>query len=464
LQVKFNHPFQQEAVMKLTNITTQARRRVLALVLAALAGTAALAQATTDKVRLNVDLRNPVLLAGDRQKAFLRVGLEGFPLEGHRRGAVNLCLVLDRSGSMGGRKIEQAKDAAHMVVDMLGPKDIFSLVMYDDRIDVVVPATKLTNPGQVKELINGIYARGSTALFAGVSQGIGEVRKFLDRNRINRVILLSDGMANVGPSSPNELGRLGRSAGRGGIAVSTVGLGLDYNEDLMTRLAQNSDGNHAFAESESDLARIFQQELGDVLSVVAQDVEINITCDDEVVPVRVVDRDAEIRGQHVSLGLNQIYASQEKYLLLEVEVPRSKRGQQRHVADVEVSYKNMLNGQQERLKNSSQVEFTESRDEVDSHLNQKVVADTARSLANEQRKQAIVARDKGDVAGAMNYMSQSQDILQDAAAAAPAAAPALRSESKAYEKQSKDLKEEDWNKTRKSMKKSEYQETNQSSY
>mgnify|MGYP003380095548 CR=1 FL=1 len=74
---------------------------------------------------------------------------------------------------------------------------------------------------------------GSTPLFAGVSQGAPELRKFLDKNRVNRVILLSDGQANVGPSSPNELGRLGLSLGKEGIAVTTIGLGLGYNEDLM---------------------------------------------------------------------------------------------------------------------------------------------------------------------------------------------------------------------------------------
>src|SRR4029450_1790476 len=91
--------------------------------------------------------------------------------------------------------------------------------------------------------------------------GAAAVRKFLDRQRVNRIILLSDGQANVGPSSPGDLGNLGASLIKEGISVTTLGLGLDYNEDLMTQLARRSDGNHYFIENSSDLARRFGYEV-----------------------------------------------------------------------------------------------------------------------------------------------------------------------------------------------------------
>ncbi len=103
-------------------------------------------------------------------------------------------------------------------------------------------------------------------------KGSSEVRKFINRNRVNRVILISDGIANVGPSSPEALGNLGASLGKEGISVTTIGLEAEYNEDLMTKLAMYSDGNHAFAETPQDLARIFDHEFNDILSVIAQDV------------------------------------------------------------------------------------------------------------------------------------------------------------------------------------------------
>src|SRR5690606_7337943 len=117
-----------------------------------------------------------------------------------------------------------------------------------------------------------------------------------DRRFVNRVILLSDGLANVGPSSPEELGRLGTALVRDGISVTTIGLGLGFNEDLMTRLARCSDGNTYFVEHSGDLPGIFASELGDVLNVVARQVTIEIEFPSGVRPLNFVGRDGMIRG------------------------------------------------------------------------------------------------------------------------------------------------------------------------
>ena len=101
------------------------------------------------------------------------------------------------------------------------------------------------------------------------------------------MILLFDGLANVGPSSPADLGRLGKAFLKEGISVTTVGVGNDFNEDLMTQLSQTSDGNHYFVETSSDLPRIFAQELGDVLSVVARKVVVEIECPEGIRPIRI---------------------------------------------------------------------------------------------------------------------------------------------------------------------------------
>src|SRR5262249_8423165 len=176
----------------------------------------------------------------------------------------------DRSSSMASdQKLDKAKEAALMVLDRLQPDDYISVISYDSTVEVLVPSTHVGNGAELREQISSLSPRGSTALFAGVSTGIEEVGKHLDAKRVNRIVLLSDGQANVGPRSPNELGRLGEVAGRQGISITTVGVGLDYNEDLMTQLALASDGNHAFAENATDLATIFSHELGDVMSVIA---------------------------------------------------------------------------------------------------------------------------------------------------------------------------------------------------
>ena len=177
--------------------------------LAAVAG----APAQAREVRLDVALGTPVVEAGKSQRAFLRVALTGFEIDRpSERPPVNAAIVLDKSGSMSGEKIQRAREAAIMALDSLSEGDYVSVVTYDGTVRVVVPATEVSRRYWIADAIRTINAGGSTALFAGVSKGAGEVRKYLARQRVNRVILLSDGLANVGPSTPGELGRLGTDA------------------------------------------------------------------------------------------------------------------------------------------------------------------------------------------------------------------------------------------------------------
>ena len=103
---------------------------------------------------------------------------------------------------MQGEKIAKAKDAAIAAIGRLGTEDIVAVVAYDSTVQVIVPATKLSDKESVIQQVRRIEAGGSTALFAGVSKGADELRKFLDKNRVNRVVLLSDGLANVDPNPP----------------------------------------------------------------------------------------------------------------------------------------------------------------------------------------------------------------------------------------------------------------------
>jgi Ca-activated chloride channel family protein len=355
-------------------------------------------QVFAEQVQLNVSMAQPVLHAGKKTTTYLKVGLTGFVMENSReRTPVNVTLVLDRSGSMEGDKLKHAKEAAISAIDRLSANDIVSIVAFDSVVEVLVPATKLTDKRAVHAAIEKIKSAGSTALFAGVSKGAEEIRKFHDRNRVNRVILLTDGQANVGPSSPSELGALGASLRKEGISVTTLGLGLDYNEDLMVMLSGKSDGNHAFIRNPNDLKRIFDGEFGDVLSVVAQEVSIQVQCAEGIRPIRSLGRDVEINGQKIHAQLNQIYSRQEKYILLEVEVPAGDEGQTREVATVNVSYSNMATKTVDKLSSTVSVAFTKSADVVEKSENKKTMVDAILQVANENNKMATLLRDQGKI-------------------------------------------------------------------
>jgi Ca-activated chloride channel family protein len=421
------------------------------------------APVVAEQVRLEVSLDKPTMLADKKQAAFVKVGLTGFKLASKdKRAPVNVAIVLDKSGSMQGDKIAKAKDAAIAAIGRLGSDDIVSIVAYDSTVQVIVPATKLSDKESVIAQIRRIEAGGSTALFAGVSKGADELRKFLDKNRVNRVILLSDGLANVGPQSPSELGELGASLMKECISVSTLGLGLDYNEDLMTKLAQTSGGNHVFIEQAEDLVRIFNHEFNDVLSVVAQEVAIDIRVADGVRPVRALNADAEINGQQVIVQMNQLYSEQEKYVMLEVEVPATAAGKSREVAEVRVSYSNMQTKTTDRLTSAVSANFSQSLAEVEAKLNTSVCAAAVLQISNCNSKLATKLRDEGDIEGARKLLLENSRYLQEHAEKYNVDFLQLRCQDNLD--QARSLEGREWARSRKAMREQQIADDQQQSY
>ena len=410
------------------------------------------------QVQLTSGLATPVLPANKSQNAYLKVSLTGFELESSQnRAPLNVAIVLDQSSSMSGTKIQQAKQAARMAIAQLDNNDIISIVTYDSTVNVLVSATKAGNKQEIYRQIDRIHARGNTALFAGTSKGGYEVRKFIDKERVNRVVLLSDGIANVGPSSPSELGQLGYALAKDGISVSTVGLGLGYNEDLMTQLADYSDGNHNFVENEADLARIFAQEFSLAKSVVAQDVDINISLNDGIVPLRIIGRDGDIIGNKVITRINQLYSRQESYVIIEVKVPSGKTGKKQEIAKISVAYDHMLTNKRLDLNDKVTVSFSDSTEEVKQSINTDAFQSAVRQVANEDRKQALILRDQGKSKEARQRLSRGSNFLQRAADYI--SSDSLRQESHSVKEEAKVIgtaTSEEWRKKRKVLKEKSY--------
>ncbi len=379
-----------------------------------------LAKDDSNQVKLDVAPIHSTLKAGEKQTTWLRVGLEGFPIEADKKRApVNLAIVLDKSGSMSGEKITQARRAAIDAISLLSSNDIVSIVTYDTTVSVLVPATKMTDKESITKAINSIQADGNTALFAGVSKGAAEVRKFLDKEHVNRIVLLSDGIANSGPSTPGELGALGASLMKENISVSTLGLGLSYNEDLMVQLAKKSGGNHHFIEKSTELADIFRREFEDVLSVVAQEVDLKIQIAEGIRPIRVLGNDSDINGQQVVTRMNQIYSRQNKYVVVEVEIPASQANTNRELANVAVSYTNMKTLVTDRLSSSSSVRFSNSTEEVEKSLNKSVLVDVVALVSSEKNKLATKYLDEGKLELSRQALKDNVEYLNGNAALAP---------------------------------------------
>lgn len=403
--------------MKTRNVYSFAAALFSALSLAVFAHSSPANVSSGDYVRLNIDVDRTVLPSDTTEKAIVKIGLDCLRLPRRDlRPPVNLALVIDRSGSMSGEKISHAREAALEAVRRLAPDDIVSLIAYDSNVETLVAAQRVGNGRHLERAILGIEVGGNTALYGGVTRGAAEVRRHAEGDRyVNRVILLSDGLANVGPSSPEELGRLGASLVKEGVSVTTIGVGLGFNEDLMTRLAQRSDGNTYFVENSADLSRIFAAELGDVLNVVARRVVIEIDFPAGVRPVAFVGRDGAIHGQRAELTLNQLYGGQEKFALIEVEVEPSRSGQEREIARARVHYEDTVNQRRATLTAQRKVQFSASRAAVVSSANHKVQTDYAANVIAVAKDEAVALVDSNQRDAAASVLRQRSAELRDMA-------------------------------------------------
>ena len=348
-----------------------------------------------------------VRLADKAGEAYVKVTLAADKVAAINRPSVNLAIVLDRSGSMSGDKIVKAREAACEAIRRLDAKDIVSVVAYDNSSEVIVPAQHVAEKEALIARINAIEPRGCTALFDGVSAGATEIRKFKGKCEISRILLLSDGQANVGPSSAEELGRYGALLMKEGIAVSTIGLGVDYNEDLMTRLSQKSDGNSYFVEKSDDLPRVFASELGDVLSVAATKVALKVSFGVGFTPVELIGRDGRILAGTVSIDLNQLYGGQEKYVIVKCDAAPGSVGSAREIAKAEVAYVDPKDERQKTVTGVGTVTYSADAAAVAASVNKSVVRERALNENAVRTEEALKLADRGDFKAAEELMRRN---------------------------------------------------------
>jgi len=269
-------------------------------------------------------------------RALLR--LSGTPPAAAERIPLNLCLVLDRSGSMAGAKLENVKAAAVLLAERLWPEDILSVVAYDDVVSTLAEPGTSAEQGELRTRLRALEPGGTTNLSGGWLQGRAHVASRARAARLNRIILLTDGLANVGITDPEQLLGLWMGALEDGITTTTVGVGQDYDEALLRHLADAGGGSTYYIERPDQAPTVLAAELEGLLSLSAQNVTVSLR------PARAA-RLSLIHHSYpshdlqdgVRLSMGDLYARDPRLLLAEFAVSHRAPAGEMEVAEFTVS-------------------------------------------------------------------------------------------------------------------------------
>jgi Ca-activated chloride channel family protein len=258
-------------------------------------------------------------------------------VEGSERPALHLALVIDRSGSMAGGKLDAAKQAARFLVDHLGASDSLALVAFDNKVSLLAPADT-PDKDRLTGVIESIRQGGTTNLSGGWLKGAEELRRVTGDGQ-RRVLLLTDGHANVGVTDPGRLTGMAQGIRGSRISTTTIGFGRDFDEVLLTAMADAGGGNGYFAEGPDDAPGIFGEEFEGLATVAAQNVSVEITPISDVKFIGVLNEyPMTTMANGVQAQLGDFYGGELRRVVFEFAVPNVADLGQKHIADVVLRY------------------------------------------------------------------------------------------------------------------------------
>ena len=264
------------------------------------------------------------------EQHFVRLTFEAPELQStSERGCIDVGLVLDRSGSMGGGKFCTAREAVDSSLRLLRPADRFTLVVFDDRIDTLAPLCEANREAvdRTKRALAGIHARGGTDLEGGWSAAARELAHEGPRTRSARAVLITDGHANQGMSNPDQLIARAAQLRRQGIRTSAFGIGADFEEELLRAIALNGGGNFYYVEQVAQLRDVLASEFGETLAVTLREASVRVR-----VPVgaQIELLDEHLVERHdgsLEIKLGDLTSRQQVQLTFAVTLPMGVIGQ-----------------------------------------------------------------------------------------------------------------------------------------
>jgi len=328
-----------------------------------------------------------------------------------KRVPLNLSIVIDRSGSMEGDKIKYAREAAIYIIEQLKPEDRVNIIAYDDKVTLIQASTAVTDKQLLKKKIAAIYPGGSTNLWGGTEKGYEQIKNNFMPGAINRVLLLSDGLANEGLTDEKAITyKVQQYKDKEGITFSSFGLGLDYNENLMTAMAESGTGNYYFIESAANLAGIFSKELNGLMNIAAQNTALKIEVPQGVTVEKVYHVPSTNNGNTLQFNLRDLFSQESKGILLYCRIDNQVN--QALTFTSTLSYQATRQKQLETLVNKNIIYPMPSLEKYEFAFNEKVIQQAILNQANENMEKAIAEADMGHYENAQTISDKNNSYLQ----------------------------------------------------
>ena len=327
----------------------------------------------------------------------------------------NFGLVLDRSGSMDGEKMDNLKEAVGYVADHLSDNDLVSVTVFDDQVETLIPNQPAKNREEIKSRLATVIPRGGTQISDGLKAGIDEVKKGFSKDRVNHILLLTDGQT---WDDEDACLKLADEAGKQGIAITSIGIGEDWNEKLLLQLSERSHGNSHWIQNPISILDAFRQEVDGIQSIAAVNLKVTARMSQGVRPVKVyitTPMIADVSKKAVSKNsvvadLGSLDGKKGQAMLIESHVAAKKAGKFR-LGQVEVTYDIPSQGVKgQSVKADMFVAFVEDASAA-ARVNAEVMNLVEKVSAFKLQTRALSEAEAGNIAAATRKLQSAATVL-----------------------------------------------------
>ena len=324
---------------------------------------------------------------------------------------LNICFVVDKSGSMMGEdRLEQVKKSLIKFVQQLSPDDIVSVVVFESMATVAIPAQKVGDKKKIIDIIYAIQSSGGTNILEGMVTGFEQVKKFHGSTSLNRLLLLTDG---YGSNPPEEVIAKAKSYISGGIELSAIGVGADYNQALLSQLASAGGGLLHLAGTSSNIDEIFQRELESILYPFAKKATLTVRYNDQIIYRQLYGYSNEVvTTGKMNVTIPNLFPGLDQLALVKFDILNSTPEIEQEKVEVTLEYTDAVTNKPVKLTKEIHPEWTTATGELDMSIDKQHKKILAVAIANQQLKAMANSFESGNRDAAMAAAQSGIDQIK----------------------------------------------------